>query len=63
MEKFLKHAIPVFMLLMAYLVFSFIAWDLNPAHWLLFTTVVGRCWAVIIVGAYISAVLQHYDEY
>jgi len=63
MENLFKHAVPVFLLLVMYLVFSFIAWETNPTKWLLFTTVIGRCWAVFITIFYIKVVFDHYDEY
>ena len=63
MENFFKHALPVLLLLVIYLCFSFIAWELNPAHWMLFTTVPGRFIAIFFAFLYTKLVIDHYDEY
>lgn len=57
-----KHLMPIFALLMLYLFCSFLAWDLNPMHWLLFTTTLGRIGAVIMALSYINAVIEYYYD-
>lgn len=32
-----------------YLVGAFIAWDLNPVNWLMFTTSIGRLFFVVLI--------------
>lgn len=63
MDRYEKHIVPVCLVLVFYLICSFIAFDINPTHWLLFTTVPGRFMAVFFAFILIREIIQHYDEY
>jgi len=41
-----------------YLIDSFIAWDLNPMNWWLFTTILGRIFVAIYIVALVSSLIN-----
>jgi hypothetical protein len=61
-DKFFENAIPIIGLIILYFVFTFIAADPNPLHWILFTTVPGRFATVIITGIYLRITFDYYSE-
>jgi hypothetical protein len=53
---------PFIIMTFAYLTYSFIAWDFNPMHWLLFTTWIGRIFTVIHIFSLIKLIIEYYED-
>jgi hypothetical protein len=59
-DKIFAIILPLITLLIVYLIFSFIAWDFNLTHWLLFTTITGRCVFAFFFISYMAASIEFY---
>jgi hypothetical protein len=46
-----------------YIIGSFIAWDLNPLHWLLLTTTLGRIIYSIFFIAVLTTIPKFWEEF
>lgn len=60
--KFLDKVGPFLTVFLIYLLFSFIAWELNPLNWYISNVWWGRILYIIMFFGWIKATIEHYYD-